>query len=102
MHWHFEQYNKNGIPRARKLRREMTDAERKLWRYLRNDQLETKIRRQVPIGSYVLDFYCPKAKLCIEIDGSQHFEDEGLKRDQVRDNYLTERGIDVLRISNYD
>ena len=80
----------------------MTDAERKLWQHMRNNQLGVKIRRQIPIGPYILDFFCQKALLCIEVDGSQHYEEKGMTHDEKRDSYLKEVGIDVLRVTNRD
>ncbi len=63
------------IARARALRREMTDIERGLWRHLRGHRLEGhEFRRQHPVGPYVLDFYCPATKLCVEVDGSGHLD----------------------------
>ena len=80
----------------------MTDAERKLWSLVRNDQLGVKIRRQVPIGRYIVDFLCQEKKLIIELDGSQHYTPDGLKRDQARDKFLRGLGYTVLRISDID
>ena len=102
MHKHLPEYNVKNITVARLLRRGMTDAERKLWSLVRNSQLNVKFRRQEPFGKYVLDFYCPKAKLNIEIDGGQHYTDEGQRQDADRDRYLQEKGIKVLRFSNTD
>ena len=102
MNKHLVHYNTKGKQRARKLRKAMTDAERKLWRHLRYDQLRVRIRRQVPIGQYILDFYCDKAKLCIEIDGSQHYETNGIEHDKIRDNFLNSLGIRTLRFTNYE
>ena len=102
MHKHFAHYTKSSIPNARRLRREMTDAERKIWSRLRNDRLEIKFRRQVPFGKYILDFYCAKAKLCVELDGSQHYTDEGRQKDEMRDSYLQEQGVEVLRFSDIE
>jgi very-short-patch-repair endonuclease len=85
---------------ARILRRDMTEAENRLWRELRDRRLERiKFRRQVPIGRYVADFVCLEAKLIVEIDGSQHAESE---RDRVRDADLRKRGFRVLRFWNDD
>ncbi len=56
--------------------------------------------RQRIIGNYIVDFYCPKAKLIIEIDGSQHYNDEGVKKDKIRDDYMKEHGLKVLRFSD--
>ena len=80
----------------------MTDAERKVWSRLRGNHLGAKFRRQVPFGRYILDFYCVKAKLCIELDGSQHYVEEGRRKDQLRDVCLREHGVKVLRFSNID
>ena len=65
-------------------------------------KLPATFNRQKVIGKYIVDFYCAKAKLVIELDGSQHFEDGGLASDKIRDAYLKEKGLTVLRYSNYD
>jgi very-short-patch-repair endonuclease len=80
----------------------MTDAERRLWALLRNNRLEVKFRRQVPYDLYILDFYCVKAKLVIEVDGSQHYTPEGKRRDEIRDADLRSDGLEVLRFTNVD
>ncbi len=80
----------------------MTDAERKLWSRLRNNQLGVKFRRQVPFDNYILDFYSSGAKLCIELDGSQHLTDEGMGKDKIRDRDLKEAGVKILRFSDYE
>jgi very-short-patch-repair endonuclease len=97
VHRHLSEYNKSHLAIARALRKTMTDAERKLWSLLRNNQLQYKFRRQVPVGNYVLDFYCPKAKLNIELDGGQHYTEKGMKQDNERDQYLKKQEIEVLR-----
>ena len=102
MHKHLPQYSRRLIPHARRLRREMTIAERRLWSKLRSNHLGVKVRRQVPFGEYILDFYCTKTKLCIELDGSQHLTGERRRKDEVRDRYLQERGIEVLRFSDIE
>jgi very-short-patch-repair endonuclease len=85
---------------ARKLRREMTDAERRLWTQLRRHQLaEVRFRRQFPVGPYIVDFMCLEAKLVIEIDGGQHLESAS---DAVRSNWLEGQGFRVLRFWNHD
>ncbi len=85
---------------ARSLRRDLTEAEQKLWRELRDRRLDRiKFRRQAPIGPYVADFVCLEAKLIVEIDGSQHAQSE---RDRVRDAELATRGFRVLRFWNDD
>lgn len=84
---------------ARNLRREMTDAERKLWGCLRAGQLDgLKFRRQHPIPPYIADFYCDVAKLVIELDGSQH--NEGV--DRARTEYLQGQGLEVIRFRDSD
>lgn len=102
MHRHFPDYTKSNISIARMLRRKMTDAERKLWSLLRNNQLGVKFRRQVPFGKYVLDFYCAKGKVCVELDGSQHYTKAGQGKDEERDHYLRGEGVEVLRFSNIE
>ena len=88
-------------PFSQKLRRDMTKEERRLWYdFLRS--LSVTVNRQKVIGPYIVDFYCAKAKLVIEVDGSQHFEDAGMQTDQERDIYLDSLGLRVLRYSNYD
>ena len=85
--------------RARDLRKNMTDAERKLWHYLRLRQVAGhKFRRQVPIGPYVADFACLKALIVIEVDGGQH--SEARANDSVRDDFLRGQGFRVLRFWN--
>ena len=78
----------------------MTDAERALWRLLRQRQINgLRFRRQVPIDHYIVDFACLEARLVIEVDGGQHFESETDKR---RDAYLHAQGFRVLRLWNND
>ena len=79
----------------------MTPHERKLW-YLFLRSYPIKIYRQRIIESYIVDFYCASARLVIEIDGTQHYEEDGLCSDQIRDNRLKELGLLVLRFSNRD
>ncbi len=87
--------------RARGLRQQMTDAERALWRLLKNRNLGgVKFRRQVPLGPYYLDFYSAAAKLVMELDGGQHYVPEGRKRDERRDAYLRSWGLTVIRFSD--
>jgi len=97
---HLPKYTKSLIPFARKLRRDMTNAEKKFWSLLRNNGLGAKFRRQVPYGPYILDFYCVQAHLVIELDGSQHYTPEGRKKDAKRDAYLRSDGLEVLRFLN--
>jgi very-short-patch-repair endonuclease len=85
----------------RKLRRKSTPEEIALWGLLKGKQIcDCQFRRQFSVGAYILDFYCPKAKLCVEIDGIQHLSEENLMHDRIRDNYLESQGIKVLRIEN--
>ena len=86
---------------ARELRKNMTDAERKLWAYIRRKQIHGRqFYRQFVIGNYIVDFYCPKAKLVIEVDGGQHFTEEGKESDRNRDLYLERLALRVLRFNN--
>ena len=79
----------------------MTSAEAGLWTLLRGRQvLGLRFRRQFSINNYILDFFCPEAKLAIELDGDQHFQQEGLHADFERDKALNKIGIRVLRIEN--
>ena len=82
------------------LRKAMTPAERKLWAHLRNDQLGLNFRRQHAIGNYIVDFYCPRVGLVIELDGSQHLEQE--EYDQQRTSYFKAQGCRMLRFWNSD
>jgi very-short-patch-repair endonuclease len=83
------------------LRRNSTDAEKKLWSKLRNQQLgKLKFYRQYSIGSYILDFYCPKVRLAIELDGGQHAEAQQEFYDKIRSNYLKQYNIRILRFWN--
>jgi len=96
-------YNENLRQLSRQLRNNMTDAERYLWIKLRLGQLKgCHFYRQKPIGEYIVDFFCPKAKLVIEVDGSQHFSDETIEYDKIRDEYMNGVGLKVLRFSNSD
>jgi very-short-patch-repair endonuclease len=84
---------------SQELRKNMTDAERLLWSKLRRKQLrDCQFYRQRIIGSYIVDFYCPKAKVIIEVDGSQHYNEEGNRRDKAREDYLKKLGMKILRI----
>ena len=92
-------HNKDILPFARQLRKNMTKEERHLW----YDFLRTypvKFLRQKIVGRYILDFYCAEAQLAIELDGSQHFTEKQITSDRERTAYLKEFGITVLRIPN--
>jgi very-short-patch-repair endonuclease len=86
---------------ARQLRSNMTDSERVLWSRLRGKQLlGVQVYRQKPIGPYIVDFYAPRTRLAIEVDGSQHLDEEHAERDRERDDYLESAGIKVLRFNS--
>ncbi|MEZ3135953.1 endonuclease domain-containing protein [Stutzerimonas kunmingensis] len=88
---------------ARSLRKQLTDCERLLWRCLRNRGLAGfKFRRQHQWPPYVLDFYCAELQLVIELDGGQHYDDDGLAKDRLRTDYLSRQGLEVLRFSNLE
>ena len=94
-------YNPSLVQNARDLRKNMTNEERHLWYdFLRN--YPVKFSRQKVLGKYIVDFYCPSAKLAVEIDGSQHYEPSGKMYDDARTEYLQQFGLLVLRVSNYE
>ena len=93
--------NPNLTQNSKTLRKNMTKEERHLW-YDFLKLLPHTINRQKVIGNYIVDFYCASAKLVIELDGSQHYEDEGRNADAKRDEYLNSFGMKVLRYSNRD
>ena len=79
----------------------MTPAELFLWSKIKRKQVKNCwFYRQKPVGEYIADFYCPRAKLIIEVDGGQHFSDEHIEYDKVRDRYMTGIGLRVLRFTN--
>ncbi len=91
------------IPKARRLRRSLTDVETKLWQRLRRDQLNgLNFRRQHPVGLYVLDFYCPAIRLAIELDGGQHNFHRQKQADERRTRWLEANGIKLIRFWNND
>ena len=89
------------IARARKLRRDMTDGERRLWAELRQFRrwYGVHVRRQVPVGSYVADFATHSHRLIIEVDGEHHFTPAGQQRDRRRDGWFDAEGFRVLRFN---
>ncbi|MGD0780544.1 MAG: endonuclease domain-containing protein [Dehalococcoidales bacterium] len=93
-------YNKNLKELSKNLRDNLTEAERCLWTRLRLKHLGYVFYRQKPIGDYIVDFYCPKAKLVVEVDGGQHFKKDTASNDRVRNQYLQNLGLTVLRFSN--
>ena len=92
-------YNKKSVDHAKELRHNMTKEEKHLWYDFLKDY-PVKFRRQQPLGRYIADFYCAKADLVIELDGSQHFKEKGISYDKERTNYLEGYGIQILRIAN--
>ncbi|MBU4142602.1 endonuclease domain-containing protein [Patescibacteria group bacterium] len=87
--------------RRRELRKNQTDAEKVLWRYLRRRTMEDlKFFRQYGVGPYTIDFYCPQIRLAIEIDGGQHAESQGQAKDTIRTKYLEKENIRVVRFWN--
>lgn len=97
-----KKYNKNNIPAAKALRKNMTKEERHLWYdFLR--EYPVKFTRQKVLGRYIADFYCAKAKLVIELDGSQHYDNaQSILKDELRTEYLEAYGLTVIRIQNTD
>lgn len=94
-------YNQHLKEPSRMLRNNMTNAEQKLWQRLKRKQiLGFQFYRQKPILNFIVDFYCPLAKLVIECDGSQHHTIEGLESDACRDDMLNQLGLTVLRFDN--
>jgi very-short-patch-repair endonuclease len=95
-------YNKKILQANRKkLRNNLTPAEVALWELIKNKKLDgRKFRRQHSIGNFILDFYCPEEKLAIELDGEDHYWDEGMKRDKIKTSYIKSHGIEILRFEN--
>ena len=94
--------NKKELKIFRKtLRNNLTPAEATLWKHITSKQIhDIQWRRQFSIGTYILDFYCPKAKLAIELDGKEHYTIAGDKYDYERDNFISSKGIKILRYEN--
>jgi very-short-patch-repair endonuclease len=85
------------------MRKEPTDAEKKLWSLLRLGQIDGyHFRRQVPVAGYIVDFCCISAGLGVEADGGQHYDGRGQKYDRQRDEALLAKGIRIVRFSDYD
>ncbi|MFU2048349.1 endonuclease domain-containing protein [Avibacterium gallinarum] len=94
-------YSKNLKELSQKLRSDQTDAERKLWQRINRDQLlGFRFNRQKPLLNYIVDFYCAKAKLVIELDGGHHYEPEYQEKDRLRDDELRASGFTVMQFSN--
>ena len=93
--------NKKLVARAKELRKNMTVAERKLWKnYLKT--FPDRVYPQRPIDNFIVDFYCPKLKLVIEIDGESHYDENAQYYDQERTHILQSYGLQVIRFSNDD
>ena len=96
-----ERYNPKLKEHSRMLRTDMTDAEQVLWQHIRRKQIQNvQFYRQKPLLAFIVDFYCPAAKLVIELDGGQHFEAIHQAKDQDRDAALAGLGLRVLRFDN--
>ena len=96
-----KEYNKENIPLAKMLRRNMTPWERKLWyEFLRG--YPVRFQRQKAIGNYIVDFYCAKVGLVIELDGGGHYTDEQIEKDDLRTKDLESMKLTVIRICNLD
>ena len=92
-------YNNQLIPLAKQMRKEMTKEERRLWYdYLRG--YPVRFSRQKVLGKYIADFYCAKARLVIELDGSQHFDNANIRKDDERTAFIERYGLRVIRIPN--
>ena len=88
---------------ARNLRKKLTPQKEKLWKLLRNKRYKNlKFRRQYPIGKYIVDFICREKRLIIELDGSQHLNEENIIYDKIRTEYLKQHGYTVLRFYDND
>ena len=90
------------LKRARELRHPQTPAEATLWRAIRNRNLGYKFRRQYPIDRFIVDFYCARAKLCIELDGESHLDADQMEYDAARTEILEYLGRKVIRFTNND
>jgi len=96
-----ESYNRQLKTNSQKLKNHSSNAEHKLWQHLRHKQiLNTQFNRQKPVKNFIVDFYCAKAKLVVEIDGAQHFDMTHRFKDTIRDDKLRGLGLKVLRFDN--
>ena len=94
-------FNKKQIQKRRRLlRSNMTFSEKIVWMYLRKRQMKERFLRQYSVDNYIIDFYCPKLKIAIEIDGDVHEQEKQKKHDRVRQEYLEQIGIKFIRIKN--
>ena len=94
-------HNKEIVPLAKALRKNMTSEEKHLWYDFLKDY-PIKFTRQKVLGKYIVDFYCPKAKLVVEIDGTQHYDKDGIEYDAERTEFLKGYDITVIRMLNRD
>ena len=94
-------YNENLSDNAKDLRKNMTPEEKQLW-YDFLSKYPVRFLKQKVIDNYIVDFYCSKARLIIELDGSQHYTDSGLSKDRIRTEKLEDRNLEVIRIPNRD
>ena len=90
------------LQHAREMRHPQTPAEANVWQYVRNRKLGFKFRRQHPIVRFIIDFYCAELRLCIEIDGDTHVEEDQHEYDAARTEYLEMFGCSVIRFTNED
>ena len=92
-------HNKDIVPTAKMLRKNMTKEERRLWYDFLRDY-PVRFSRQKVLGRYIADFYSAEAKLIIELDGSQHYEDENIRKDARRTEFLEAYGLRIIRVAN--
>ena len=94
-------YDNKNVAFARQLRKDMTPWERKLW-YCFLSKYKIRFQRQKTIQNYIVDFYCPKANLVVELDGGGHYNPESAEKDQMRTEKIEKLGIKVIRFCNMD
>ncbi len=94
--------NRKQKPIRQQLRNQAPLAERLLWKHLRGEQMGVKFRRQVSVGRYVVDFYCPTLKLAIEVDGASHAGDDARDYDELRQTEIEALGVSFVRVANED
>lgn len=97
---HFNRHTERNKRKA--LRNNATDAEQRLWQFLKSKQVGAKFRRQYSVDAYVLDFFAPRSKLAIEVDGDSHFTADAMQYDSGRTAYFEQFGIEVLRFTNLE
>lgn len=99
----YQQISQTMRNNSKRMRSKMTDADLKLWNAVRAHRLEgLGFKRQMPINNYIVDFACPQHKLIVELDGSQHAQEEYAKKDEIRTRFLQQQGWQVLRFWNDD